>query len=515
MNSHRFLNSSIDIKNYDQPLRELLELKVNDLHDAEKVFLQINCVHQEVEALGCQSVAIENHYIDRDYIEEHSHFYSKSLYPYDNWCRRVHFFSLNETQLKAELSQVRAIGHQNGENEYRRKCREFSDEHYLGFSVIKPLSGSPVGRTVLKCPKLAVPGDKRWQFDCIRSYKVHLAGIELTINGLAFQQQDVGVSACATTALWSSLQKTREFDEIFPATPAQITLLATQRSLPFGRPMPSEGLTVDQMCQVVQALGASPVLFRAQNSTETIRLLYSAITSGFAPVLIISSDVPDTAGQSHAVTVTGMEINSAKLPGNKKWRDGSEFLSAVFVHDDRLGPYLRAPIGDDSKTIELSFEKPKYQKWKLTHLLIPMHAKIRLSFTDLQSIASKIIGHLEEALRVLAEKSGQQPSDSVFELQIRILQAHKYHESLFLGSPKLSLEDIEKFNQVVTLSKYVGLVRINHPAIGELDVVVDTTSPLKNLHCLVVVARKIPDDYPHTSLLAEYLAEKYDCRVIA
>jgi len=41
---------------------------------------------------------VEQHYIDRDHIEDHSVFYSKSLYPYPNFCCRVHFFSLGKEE---------------------------------------------------------------------------------------------------------------------------------------------------------------------------------------------------------------------------------------------------------------------------------------------------------------------------------------------------------------------------------------------------------------------------------
>jgi len=93
-------------------------------------------------------------------------------------------------------------------------------EAYMGFSVIKPLQGSPVGRTVI------LPLQRRHRkrncggkFNGTRYYNVHLLGIELEICGLIFQQQDVGVSACATTALWSSLSKTKDFEDLSTPTP--------------------------------------------------------------------------------------------------------------------------------------------------------------------------------------------------------------------------------------------------------------------------------------------------------
>src|SRR5207249_3635298 len=110
--------------------------------------------------------------------------------------------------------------------------QEFSGD-YLGFSVIKPLSGSPVGRTVLACYGKEKGDGTIRLFPGTRDYRVHVLGIELLIRGLAFQQQDLGVSACATTALWCSLQKLRDREELGGAVPAQITQLASRFTLPF------------------------------------------------------------------------------------------------------------------------------------------------------------------------------------------------------------------------------------------------------------------------------------------
>ena len=131
------------------------------------------------------------------------------------------------------------IARHQREGGIHRQADEFSRKNYVGFSVIKPLAGCPVGRTVLRCfpEKTSEAGYVR-RFDCACDYRAHVLGILLHIRGLAFQQQDVGVSACATTALWSALQRTRALEETSAATPAQITIRASQYALPFGRSMP-------------------------------------------------------------------------------------------------------------------------------------------------------------------------------------------------------------------------------------------------------------------------------------
>src|SRR5439155_1691200 len=100
--------------------------------------------------LGCGTVVVEQRYIDRDYMEDHSVFYSKSLFPYPNFCRRVHFFAADAEQLKRELSRLVELGIADGQEAFKKACGQFSEKVYLGFCVVKPLPGSPIGRTVMR-----------------------------------------------------------------------------------------------------------------------------------------------------------------------------------------------------------------------------------------------------------------------------------------------------------------------------------------------------------------------------
>ena len=199
--------------------------------------------HRQLEAVetyvrdpsyGARSIAVESHYIDRDFIEEFSIFYAKNLGHIPNYCQQVHFFRLVAHQAEEELRRIRLIRNQS---EFRAASRRFAEEQYLGFSVIKPLPGCPVGRTVLRC--FGRDSEARVSprnFGCACDYYIHLMGIPLRVSGLAFQQQDLGVSACATTALWSALQRARELEAGTPATPAHITARASQYTPPLAVP---------------------------------------------------------------------------------------------------------------------------------------------------------------------------------------------------------------------------------------------------------------------------------------
>src|SRR6267378_4046158 len=155
---------------------------------------QITYLGVYLKALKCKTIVVESRYLDRDYVNDMALFYSRSLRSYPNFCQRIHFFKEAFTTPRWKEMATAATD--------RANHKKFLEKSYLGFCVIKPLPGSPVGRTVLATFGTDAPGGLKRTFGAVRRYNVHLGGYELAIKGLAFQQQDQGVSACATSALW-------------------------------------------------------------------------------------------------------------------------------------------------------------------------------------------------------------------------------------------------------------------------------------------------------------------------
>ena len=464
------------------------------------------------ENLACRSIVLEGHYIDRHFIEDYGVLYSRSFASPENYCRRLHFFSLDISELRDRLETLLGEARTMGKEEFLNQCAQLSDHAYLGFCVIKPLAGAPVGRTVLRGnPKEDEVIESL--YPSTRYYSVHLAGCEFRVKGLAFQQQDVGVSACATTALWSSLQQSRLFEEIKPATPAQITSMASQYLLPYGKPIPSEGLSVEQMCQAAQSLGVPPNLIRVSHSFEEARAhLRSAALSGFAPVVIMQRK--DNPRSRHAVTAAGVQINKQYDPdsdfGGFIDRDLAIELTGIYIHDDRIGPYVPAKLFENANQPYLSFDSQAEaeQEWLVTHLLIPMHSKIRLSFVGLRRIATQVVMQCGIQLKNLLP-SPLKPGDFpkiVFET--RIERATKYIENLVFNST-IPIEQIKTFASQAPLSRYVGIIRLRSTAIGSFDLLVDTTSTIRNVNYLSLLTRD--DKGRYARQIKDWLAQLCKC----
>lgn len=496
-------------------LSDVLQIREPRLARRDRPHKQLDYVEDYVRAaqIGCRSIAIEDRYIDRDYMEDYSVFYSKSVHGYKNYCRRVHFFRLSAEAVEQRLAELRLIAMEQGVDAYRQGCAEFSEESYIGFSVIKPLDGCPVGRTVLRCfPENATNGEIR-RFSCTRIYKAHLAGVELSVRGLAFQQQDLGVSACATTALWTAFHKMVDFENIALPTPASITALAARYSLPHGRAMPSEGLSIDQMCQAIQGVGLSPNLFRADRFDIARGYLHSACNSGNPAVLIIETP---TSSSRHAITVTGMRVRSSHVPAliAPGFDDLAGDLISLYVHDDRYGTYLRANLVNDGGRAQLNIRlsRPpavdKWELWKLTHIIIPLHPKVRLSFSGLRDIARQLLQAIHSFQDAISGPGTSRP----IMFETRILQSNAYIESVLLNAENISVDKAAALTQLEPMPRYLGVVTVQGDQWGPIDFLVDTTSTERNVDCIGVLAKDVTSS--QTGAIAKFLSTEFECGLI-
>ncbi len=147
--------------------------------------------------------------------------------------------------------------------------------------------------------------------------------------------------------------------------------------------MPSEGLSIGQMCQAIQAVQVSPSLLKIESPDDARGFLHSAVSSGFAPVLVLESY---PGGDSyHAVTAAGMKIRKEHRPSiiSDRIDDEAGDLVSLYVHDDRYSPYFRADLLTikSELILRLNFEDEhgninRTERWKLRHILIPIHGKI-------------------------------------------------------------------------------------------------------------------------------------------
>ena len=491
---HQYPSQRMRVHPFDGEFVTLFPEPVGQV-DAEWPPPQMKYMGVYLKTLGCRTIVHERHYIDRHYIEDFALFYARSLRNYPNFCQRLHFFS---AAFDGE-QWCHLVGRASKGD--RVVIEQELATEYLGFMVIKPLPGSPIGRTVLKTFGPNAEGGAQRTFATIRPYPVNLAGLSLSVDGLAFQQQDQGVSACATTALWSALQCTARMEDLASPTPAAITEAASRYVLTGGRALPSEGLDFHQLCEAVRASGLAPVFLSSVSPSVDKVHLATYLQSGLPVLLGIE---PFGEGVGHALCGVGLRLGDVDPRTNPEvgYVDGATAVEGIYVHDDRLGPYASAELkwttleGSVVTTLELRWpDNQPVEEWRLLGMVIPVPMKLRLSSGRLRAVAHEIT---EVVARITPRVEG-------LEVRTRFCQGTAYRASA-LGFD-LSLDGLLKFMHDTILSRYVGVIELMAGDGPVVDVILDATETTPNPAILAIVRREgiSPTEGASLVVLAELL----------
>jgi hypothetical protein len=253
-------------------------------------------------------VLVERDYIDRDYRDEFANFYAQTFRHIPDRCQRLHF-------LDAESNR------------------------YYGFSVMRPIIGRPVCRTLLAPP----PSLERFVSCTARSQPAPY-GYRFTVDGFPFISQDYQYGVCAHAAIW---MVAHYFHLGFRLPRYQISDIVRAASAhpEIDRAVPSTGLTHRQISAVLQDFGMPAISYVLDEKgapeglpDETVETIACRYLNSGLPVMLLS--------QSHAKVLIGY--------GREK---GSDELFFV-CHDDAKGPYraiqgiksLADPLGTEDSS---------------------------------------------------------------------------------------------------------------------------------------------------------------------
>lgn len=448
--------------------------------------------------LGARTLLIEANYFDRDYLSEFEAFYATTSVGYPNVCRRVHAFATNVTRAMFE----HAVG---GDLAARRRLQEA----YLGHIVLRPLPEAPVGRTVLTTyqdPR-AASGTPRIM-NAARRYEAHVAGLTLAVHGLAWQQQDSAVGACATIAMWSMLHSSAFDDHHAIPTTADITRASVPFASKAATAFPAnDGMHLEQVCDVIRAHGLSPVIISGLPHVGFERRLICPVIGSFLrsgyPILAYC-EFDDQASSAHAVCLVGFRSPplSAATPGELVVADTN--IEHVYVHDDNLGPNTRFRVDDDtagdgSPRIVLRADAPparnggrpttnpseQYATLIPTDLVVAVHPDLRTSPGSLERAAIRAGEWLPAALELAAHATSGMASIGVT-VSTRFVRLVDYLDrelGAVLGSrpQALAATRLALCERIPPMARHVGIVRLSAGSIPWMDVLYDTSDNDRHL----------------------------------
>lgn len=299
---------------------------------------QIQYLYNYLTRLGAKTVVCETSYIDKDYLMDYQKYYVRCFNGYSTKCARLHFFD-EEFSYK---DLIEAVG------EDSPNTSKYTGS-YLGFTVIKPLPVTFLGKTCLK--HYEDSGDKQRNY-ISRLYKSHLLGISFELNSTAYQEQDKVVSACATTALWSLMHATEHLAISTIPSPSEITLNAISGESSCINGFPNEGLSDSQVIRTLESSNLKLHEFKVDSedgiSVPDLNMHIRDHVESNIPIFAgVSVFTKNTSGTyefegDHAVTILGYK------------HDSSKDLCALYIHDDRIGPYVKAVKKSEPITIEFN-----------------------------------------------------------------------------------------------------------------------------------------------------------------
>ena len=358
--------------------------------------------------IGAKTIIVEPDYIDRDYLEDYAGYYVLCFKEYERHCTRVHFFS-NEfskddfENLLGNRDDILSVG--------------VLQNNYLGFTVIKNLPKTIIGRTCLKTYTEVSPAKGKRCYPITRDYEANLFGIRLTVKSIAFQEQDSVVAACATSALWSAFQGTGKLFQHQIPSPVEITKAATRQIPQETRAFPSSGLTLEQMADAIRYVGLEPFLIDPQQNPYMFKAGLYAYLKGKIPVLfgialhdLSPSPLYCSDTSRHAVALTGYHLSSQEpvmYPGTH-FSCKAFTVDKVYVHDDQVGPFAKmeidtTPVDEIPWTLSTSWRggdgrigNVRAVPWIL---MVPLYHKIRISFSSVYYAVYCFHERVIEALR--------------------------------------------------------------------------------------------------------------------
>jgi len=464
--------------------------------------LQVSYLQRYFSELKAAVILEEPNYFDRDYLAEFSAFYSVSAAGYRNICRRLHFFADNS--VNRDLVIDAASG--------KKEAVDVLNDSYLGFIVVRPIPAAPLGRTVVRWYPERQPTTPRIT-NPSRTYRVNIAGFQLTIVGLAWQEQDTGVGACATIALWTMLHSSAFDDHHAIPTTADITRAAHKGASMGARIFPSAGLRHDQICEAIKEQNLSPVIFEGdiknQNgvtigfSRERFASTCTALIRSGYPVLLSGALLEDEISW-HAVCAVGFRSCS---PGEVK--PGAVALQEseaehIYIHDDNIGPSVRfkiavgrvsgssvavitpsAPPASDPSNA-LPDPTAKYPPFRPTTLTVAVHNDLRISPDRLHQTGLEIANYLSSVIVAIAKQAGAKAFGVTLSTRFTKLAdyVNREIEIPLRSRPNLLAQvRLALWETVPPMSLHIGLVRLGFgdgDGTPLLDILYDSTDTDRN-----------------------------------
>jgi len=361
---------------------------------------------------------LESPYLDLDFWDNHSRFYSGSFKRYRVWCERVHFFEGAQDDAP-KLCDLLLKGASEADVSKAMEVR------YLGYCVLRPTPAFVVSRTALtfderdgsqtsgRVPMLDEEKESKPFLKVKYSCESHILNARFRLTSVEFIQQDPNLGHCGTAALWVA---TKAMACQFGTNRFQYGTITLQAiggwnrerdvSVVYDPSNMDSGVSVSEMRNALAETGVNslPFMPHRQETPEAAfgrisHEVYSFLESGI-PVLLCFEKV--ATGDAHVVVTVGhglpghadvtslipaCDVVSGSSPAAglcKRHRLMSSVVNTYYAHDDSYGPFNRVLMlggdkgeeNDDAPRVKVKLGRKGDEYW-LCQVLVPVPKIVR------------------------------------------------------------------------------------------------------------------------------------------
>ena len=369
-----------------------------------------------------KSVAIERHYVDKDYRDTFANFHARKFSTPDSRCIRLHFF---DQPINHVTTRERAV----------------VQPHYLGYVVVRPTRPNCVGRTLLGPRACGLSGGHI----SLCSEQISLQGTTLDVSGFPFISQDTDVTVCAQSSLWMLARyfsnRYQSHPEIYPFQLADLT-----RDFSIGRVFPTSGLYIWQMAEALRQLRYSPLIYDRRRYSQVgdfEHLMYTYIESGI-PIL--------AAFENHVVVLFGHRSDFTSLqrdpPGQHHFIFSSQFNREFVGNDDNGFPYQI--LGGDPIARGMPYSIPQVQQF-----IAALPEKVFLPAENFQTVVTSLLRREDMGVQRLSPTLA--PHGLILRLFLTTRRAFKKH----LSSRGMGNSDVESIYRNLPLPHFIWVCEIS------------------------------------------------------
>jgi hypothetical protein len=312
---------------------------------------------------SAQCCVIETRYLDRDYRSEYAAYHARTFRMVADATHRLHFFRRKLTA--ADLGRL----------------PEGAASDYLGYVSVRPRQVGRVGRTMLMPPPNMRTGVRSEVTET-----VHFFGEPLAITAAPFMEQDTEFLRCAHVDAWMCHYAAHRRGDVGRHLSAEFALQADPSLAPY-RPIPSEGLNLVQVTDVLRNFGLPPVFYNLESLPQPdrkvpwlalpvlpppgspghpgywdrriIQLCCRYLNSG-VPLIVFS--------HGHVFVLVGYYRDSSKSPS---------WISFI-RHDDETGPYqVVADVFNDQAMWAGGTISHNYSPWE--YIVVPLAERVLMT----------------------------------------------------------------------------------------------------------------------------------------